>query len=232
MLVRRSITKSVKAIVDNDLSFQDALQRDYCNLSAMARIIKPSIDAIAGTDISTESIVTALKRAKSQYRLPAANVVPIVAGSKISLKTDVAKLSILKNRKTIEKIAKPLTQYYDSFISVSESLNSVTLIFDQLILERMKSLFDDDILEVEDGLAAIIVQSPEAIIKTPGCALIFYNQLARRHVNIEDTVSCYTDTIMLVNMNDVAKAFNALTELITESRRSAAKQKTRSKSRS
>lgn len=229
MLVKRSVTKSVKAIVDNDLSFQDALQRGYCNLSAMARIIKPSIDAIAGEDVSTESIVTALKRAKSQYRLPSANVEPIVAGSKISLKTDVAKLSIVKNTKTIEKIAKPLTQNYDSFISVSESVNSVTLIFDQLILERMKNLFsDDDILEVEDGLAAIIVQSPESIIKTPGCALIFYNQLARRHVNIEDTVSCYTDTIMLVGMNDVAKAFNALTELITESRRSLTKPQRRS----
>jgi len=231
MLVTKNITKSVRAIVDNDLSFQDALQRGYSNLSAMARIIKPSIDAIAGTDVSIESIVTALKRTRREYKLPYASVEPIVAGSKISLKTDVAKLSIVKNRKTIEKIAKPLTQYYDSFISVSESVNSVTLIFDQLILERMKNLFDDDdILEVEGNLAAIIVQSPEEIIKTPGCALIFYNQLARRHVNIEDTVSCYTDTIMLVDMNDVAKAFNALTELITESRKSLAKNKTKTRS--
>ncbi len=229
MLVTKNITKSVRAIVDNDLSFQDALQRDYCNLSAMARIIKPSIDAIAGTNVSMESIVTALKRAKREYKLPFASVEPIVAGSKISLKTDVAKLSIAKSRKTIEKIAKPLAQHYDSFISVSESVNSVTLIFDQLILEKMKNLFDDDVLEVEGNLAAIIVQSPEEIIKTPGCALIFYNQLARRHVNIEDTVSCYTDTIMLVNMNDVAKAFNALTELITESRKSLSKTKTKAK---
>ncbi|MGH9923658.1 MAG: hypothetical protein ACRD38_12995, partial [Nitrososphaerales archaeon] len=74
MLVTKNITKSVRAIVDNDLSFQDALQRDYCNLSAMARIIKPSIDAIAGTDVSMESIVTALKRAKREYKLPYTSV--------------------------------------------------------------------------------------------------------------------------------------------------------------
>jgi aspartokinase len=91
----------------------------------------------------------------------------------------------------------------------------------------MKGVFNDDLLEVESNLAAIIVQSPEEIIKTPGCALIFFNQLARRHVNIEDTISCYTDTIMLVNMNDVAKAFNALTELITESRKSLGKTKSK-----
>ncbi|MFQ5940314.1 MAG: hypothetical protein ACE5KA_01260 [Nitrososphaerales archaeon] len=229
-MVTKNITKSVKAIIDNDLSFQDAMQRQYCNLSAIARIIKPSMDTIAGTDVSVESIVTALKRTSKDYRVPYASVEPIVAGSKISLRTDVAKLSIVKNKKTIEKIAKPLTVHYDSFISVSESVNSMTLIFDQLILEKMKSMFDDDdTLEVESNLAAIIVQSPQDIIKTPGCALIFYNQLARRHVNIEDTISCYTDTIMLVNMNDVAKAFNALTELITESRKSLGKAKSTSR---
>ena len=231
MLATKNITKSVRAIIDNDLSFQDAMQRGYCNLSAMARIIKPSIDAIAGTDVSIESVVTALKRTRKDYKVPYASVEPIIAGSKISLRTDVAKLSIVKNKKTVEKIAKLLTVHYDSFISVSESVSSMTLIFDQLILERVKNLFsDDNTLEVESNLAAIIVQSPEEIIKTPGCALIFYNQLARRHVNIEDTVSCYTDTIMLVNMNDVAKAFNALTELITESRKSLGKTKSKSKS--
>lgn len=229
MLATKNITKSVRAIIDNDLSFQDAMQRGYCNLSAMARIIKPSIDAIVGTDVDIESIVTALKRTRKDYNVPYASVEPIIAGSKISLRTDVAKLSIVKNKKTVEKIAKPLTVHYDSFISVSESVNSVTMIFDQLILEKMKSIFDDDTLEVESNLAAIIVQSPEEIIKTPGCALIFYNQLARRHVNIEDTISCYTDTIMLVNMNDVAKAFNALTELITDSRKALGKTKSRAK---
>ena len=230
MLAKKNITKSVKAIIDNDLSFQDAIQRGYCNLSGIARIIKPSIDSIAGTDISLESIVSALKRTRVDYKLPNNSVEPILAGSKISLRTDVAKLSILKNKKTIEKIAKPLTQNNDSFISVSESINSMTLIFDQLILEKMRRIFDeDDTLEVENNLAAIIVQSPEDIIKTSGCALIFYNQLARRHVNIEDTISCYTDTIMLVNMNDVAKAFNALTELITEARKSMHKGRSRSK---
>ncbi|MEM2759665.1 MAG: hypothetical protein QXW73_02610 [Nitrososphaerales archaeon] len=230
-MATKNITKSVRAIIDNDLSFQDALVRGYCNLSAMARIIKPSLDAIAGTDVSIESIVTALKRTGRDYKLPYTSVGPIIAGSKISLRTDVAKLSIAKNKKTVEKVAKPLTVHYDSFISLSESVSSMTLIFDQLILEKIKNLFDsEDTLEVESNLAAIIVQSPEEIIKTPGCALIFYNQLARRHVNIEDTISCYTDTIMLVNMNDVAKAFNALTELITEARKSLGKAKLRTRS--
>jgi aspartokinase len=94
------------------------------------------------------------------------------------------------------------------------------LVFDDTLLNEVKAMFAHyDILEVEDDLAAIIIHSPEEIIKTPGCAIAFYNQLARRHINIEDTVSCYTDTIVLVRMSDVGKAFNALTELISNSRK-------------
>ncbi|MGH9992521.1 MAG: ACT domain-containing protein [Nitrososphaera sp.] len=216
----KSITNAVKEVVNNDLSFQDSLERDYCNISALARIIKPKIDLMLGKNTSLESIVTALKRSRRDYDVPEKPIAAILAGSSVSVKTDVAKVSAAKTKKTVEKIAKALTQNTDNLISVSESIMSITLVFDDVLLEDVKGMFShDDILEVEDDLAAIIVHSPEEIIKTPGCAIAFYNQLARRHINIEDTVSCYTDTIMLVRMDQVGKAFNALTDLISNSRK-------------
>lgn len=216
----KSITNAVKEVVSNDLSFQDSLQRDYCNISALARIIKPKIDQMLGKNTSTESIVTALKRSRRDYDVPERPIALILAGSTVSVKTDVAKVSAAKTRRTIEKVAKSLTQNADNYISVAESMMSITLVFDDVLLEGVKAMFShDDILEIEDDLAAIIVHSPEDIIKTPGCAIAFYNQLSRRHINIEDTVSCYTDTIMLVRMDQVGKAFNALTELISGSRK-------------
>jgi len=217
----RSITNAVKEVVNNDLSFQDSLQRDYCNISALARIIKPQIDQLlGGKNTSIESIITALKRSRRDYNMPEKPIASILAGSTISVRTDVAKVSAEKSKKTIEKVAKAMTQNVGNFISVSESITSITLVFDEALLDEVKSMFvQDDILEIEDDLAAIMVHSPEEIIKTPGCAIAFYNQLARRHINIEDTVSCYTDTIVLVKMDQVGKAFNALTDLISGSRK-------------
>lgn len=223
MVNEKSITNTVKEIVNNDLSFQDSLQRDYCNISALARIIKPQIDQILDRHINIESIITALKRSRNTYQLPQIperSIASILVGSTLSVKTDVAKLSASKRKRTIEKVAKALTQSVDNFISVSESIFSITLVFDDTLLNEVKAMFAHyDILEFEDDLAAIIIHSPEEIIKTPGCAIAFYNQLARRHINIEDTVSCYTDTIVLVRMSDIGKAFNALTELISNSRK-------------
>jgi aspartokinase len=215
----KSISGTVKGIMNSDLYFQDSLQRNYCNITALARLIKPQIDQILDRNINIESIVTAVKRSKNIYNAPKLPTASVLANSKISVKTDVAKLSIDKSKKTIEKVAKAL-QNIDNFISVYESILSITFVFDDALLDKVKAMFSNyEILEIEEDLAAIMVHSPEEIIKTPGCAIAFYNQLAYRHINIEDTVSCYTDTIVLVKMSDVGKAFNALTNLISNSRK-------------
>ena len=220
----KSITEAVREMVTSDLSFQDSLQRDYCNISALARIIKSHIDHMLSKDTSIESIITALKRSRYDYDVPQKPIASILAASTITVNTDVAKISAKKSKKTIEKVAKAMVQGVGNFISISESIMSITLVFEDLLLQDIKVMFAyDDILEIEDSLAAIIVHSPEDIIKTPGCAIAFYNQLARRHINIEDTVSCYTDTIVLVKMEQVGKAFNALTDLISNSRKMAKK---------
>ncbi|MDQ3848924.1 MAG: hypothetical protein M3261_08230, partial [Thermoproteota archaeon] len=65
----KSITDAVRELVSSDLSFQDSLQRDYCNISALSRIIKPQIDNMLGRSISVESIVTALKRSRYDYNI-------------------------------------------------------------------------------------------------------------------------------------------------------------------
>ena len=224
----KSINGTVKDIISKDISFQDSLHRGYCNISALARILKPQVDKILNKKVNIESIITALKRSRKIYKIHERRRISLIlAGSVISVKTDVAKLSTSKSKNTIEIIAKALKRNADNFISISESILSITLVFDNALLNRVKAMFTyQDILEIESDLAAIIVHSPEGIIKTPGCAIAFYNQLAARHINIEDTVSCYTDTIVLVKMSDVGKAFNALTDLIS-SIRSYPKQKMR-----
>jgi aspartokinase len=217
---QKSITSIVNDIIATDLSYQDSLQNDYCNFSGLARVIKPEIERLLGSRANMESVVTAIKRARRFYHIRDKLISSILLGSTISVKTDVAKISTVKSKRTVEKVAKALTKNVNSFISVSESISSITLVFDDNLLSSVRDLFASyDILEIDEDLAAIIVHSPEQIIKTPGCAIAFYNQISRRHINIEDTVSCHTDTIMIVKMNDVGRAFDAITKLISQVRR-------------
>ena len=215
-----SIAGAVRDEVNFDLSVQDALVRDYVNLSALARMLVPKVAAKTGTPVNEESVITALKRLRGSYSPASHEIGKVVAGSFVNVRTHVSKISVEKTKRTLRVVGSMLSNYQEDFIQVSESLSAITLIFDQRLHKKVKrELSGAEVLEEGDDYATIIVQSPDEIISTPGCLIAFYNQLSRRHVNIEDTVSCHTDTIMVVKMKDVGKAFEALTDLIEEERR-------------
>jgi aspartokinase len=214
-----SIAGAVREEVAHDLSVQDALARDYVNLSALADMLVPRVGEKTGTRVKRESVITALKRLRGAYNPVPQETAKVIADSVVNVRTHVSKVSVEKSRKTLQAVSTMLSSHQEDFIQVSESLSAITLIFDQRLHKRVrKELAGAEILEEGDDYAAMTVQSPRDIITTPGCLIALYSQLSRRHVNIEDTVSCYTDTIIVVRMRDVGKAFEALTELINDER--------------
>lgn len=215
-----AITGAVRDEINYDLSVQDALARDYANISALARMLQPRIEEKLGAKVNMESIITSLKRLRGSYTPASEEIRIVIAESVVNVRTHVSKISVEKTRRALEAVSSMLASHQQDFIQVSESLSAITLIFDQKLHKKIQSnLADFVMLEEGDDYAAITVQSPPLIMQTPGCVINFYNQISRRHVNIEDTVSCFTDTIIVVKMKEVGKAFSALTELITEERK-------------
>lgn len=217
--VIRPTSRLVKETIDTDPAMQDALVRGYANLSSMARIVKSRVEEFKGKELNIDSIITSIKRLRGTYRQVSHQTRKVVAASTVNVRTDVAKISLEKSRRGLETLGKMMATYQNEFIQVSEGTIAVTVVFDQKIRDEIREMFRTvDILEDESDLAAIMVNSPTEIIRTPGCAITFYNQVSRRGINIEDTVSCFTDTVIVVKMEDVGKAFAALTELISAAR--------------
>ena len=218
-----SIARAVKDEVGSDLSIQDAIARDYVNVSALARMLVPKVAARTGRrvrEVSEVGVATALKRMMGTYTASFPRVSRVIARSAVSVKTHVSTLSVEKTKRTVQTVSALLSAYPNDFIQVSESLSSITLIFDQRLHSKVrKSLAGAEVLEEGEEGAAITVHSPDEITTIPGCISAFYNQLSRRKVNVEDTVSCHTDTIMVVGMKDASRAFEALTELVGEEKR-------------
>jgi hypothetical protein len=210
----------VQTIIDNDLSLQDALQKDYGNYSAIARMLRPKVKEILRQDVKLESIITAVKRAKVSYRQRTKNITEVVAKSVINIRTDVAKISVEKTSRNLEKIRKTLANFSEEFFHVIEGVSAITLIFDQKLFEEICSLFlEKEVLDRRQNLAAVIIHSPIELISTPGCILLFYSTVSRKYINIEETMSCFTDTIIVVSMRDISKSFDALADLIAEARK-------------
>ena len=214
-----SIARMVRELIDVDLSIQDSLYRGYGNISAIARILKPRVEESLGKNINIETLITSVKRANVEYIFRSPDIQGVLAESTINVKTDVTKMTFERTVRTLAIVRRLLSNYQEEFLQISEGLSSLTLIFNSGVADEIRSSFQNtDILEEEPNLAAIIVHSPPQIIKTPGCAIAFYNQVSRSHINIDDTSSCYRDTIIVVNMREVGKAFTALTELISNAR--------------
>ena len=218
-----SISKTVQSLIDEDLSLQDALQRDYGNYSAIARMLMPKIKETVNSDVNLESVITSVKRAKANYTILQGKITRVVAGSDLNIRTDMAKVSVEKTKKNLEKIRKTLATFEGDFLQVIEGNTIVTLISDLNSFNKISSIFTTkDVIDQKQNLATVIIRSPDEITFTPGCVQAFYNAVSRRHINIEETMSCYTETIIVLAMENVSKAFTALTDLITEARRKTA----------
>lgn len=215
-----SVSKIVRLIIDRDITLQDALSKGYGNLSAIARMIKPEVEANLMRSVKAQSVITAVKRIRILHIDFYEKIGRVIAKSVVNVRTDVAKLSVEKTKRSLEIIRTILADYQEEFLQVSESMSAITLIFDQKLFDEIGPVFrKNELLEERLSLAAIIIHSPIEIVETPGCVVAFYNQLSRRNVNIQETTSCFTDTIMVVRMEDVGPAFIALTDLIHEARR-------------
>ena len=218
-----SISKTVQSLIDEDLSLQDALQRDYGNYSAIARMLMPKIKETVNSDVNLESVITSVKRAKANYTILQGKITKVVAGSGLNIRTDMAKVSVEKTKKNLEKIRKTLATFEGDFLQVIEGNTIITLISDLNSFNKISSIFTKkDVIDQKQSLATIIIRSPDEITSTPGSVQAFYNAVSRRHINIEETMSCYTETIIVLAMENVSKAFAALTDLITEARRKTA----------
>jgi len=218
-LVGISISKAVQDLIENDLSLQDALEREYGNFSAIARLLKPRVEETLGRKVKLEGLITSVKRVKATYK-PRFDYLKILAESTINLRTDVAKISLEKTKRTLETARKTLADYPEAFLQTLEGATTLTLVVDQKIFNKVRSAFrSGDILDERENLAALIVQSPREIADTSGCIVALYIPISRNQINIVETVSCFTETIIVLKMEDIGKAFALLTELITNARR-------------
>lgn len=220
-MVEISLSRTVQFLIEQDPSLQDALERGYANFSAIARLLRPKAEEILGKRVTTEGLISAVKRSRTTY-LSKRKHHNIIAGSTITLRTDVAKISLERTRRNMEKARLASADFPEAFFQVLEGSKTLTLITDQRIFPEIRSIFrDEHPLETKQSLTAIIVQSPQGIVNTPGCIVAFYNPLSRNRINIEETISCFTETIIVLDMKDAARAFAILSELITNTRKTS-----------
>jgi hypothetical protein len=66
-----------------------------------------------------------------------------------------------------------------------------------------------------DNCTMIVVNSPEELENTPGVVAFLTALLAEQNINIIEFISCWTETIIVVEKRDSLKTYEALSNMVT-----------------
>jgi len=210
-----SVSSVVRRLIELDPAIIAGLSARYVNLSSLARLLRPQVEGILKRPVSVDAIISSLKRMRSRPDELSFPVARVIAESRLNLKSDLAKLSVKRTLKTRGIVKEVAYRYRKTFLQALEGISSITLIHDEKLHPRLKKYFPRQyIIDESSGLVALIIVSPAEITSTPGPLALILNRLVERGINVEEIISCNTDTVVVVRAMDGGRAFDSINELI------------------
>ncbi|MEM2839462.1 MAG: ACT domain-containing protein [Thermoplasmata archaeon] len=220
---RKSIAELTREYIDAHPSIRDCISKDLINYSSLARKIMKELELTHEEAILAACRRYAMKLSKSDFE---GQIISLFKDSTLELKTRIC-IVIAKNdwvvlRNLEEVVRKILAE--KSVCQVIESSSAITVMSEDRHLAMIqRAIGDEYILRVRQDLAEITVKSPSRIEDIPGSFAFISSILAENGINLVEAVSCYTDTIFVVEKDVVMRAFEILSRIIEGGSRQAPK---------
>jgi aspartokinase len=208
-----SIASLVRDVILKDAFVLECLKRGIVNHSELAKRVVDEISRRYGIRPSLSAVKMAINRLSRKLISDAKQVVEVISKSILAIQDSVVVITIPKEElselwKTIAELG-----HKSRFIQVTQSLGAATIVIakedSDVILSSVRKT-----LEVIDDQAVIIIISPKEIVRTPGVVALITNFLANHGINITQIISCYVDTLIVLNSKDAVKAYSLLHDMI------------------
>ncbi len=203
-----NITKATEAYISQRPSVKDCIKQKLVNYSALSRKIS------ADTGIRNfDAILMACRRYAYKVRgeeIREQKIMEIVRKSKVEIKNKrIAAVLEKSHHGSLAEMEKQIKKDRET-IHIIEGANAITIVTSQDYLDLIKKSFRNEIIAINKGLVEIHVKSPPDIEKTPGVLTYLCSLFSDSSINIVENMSCWTDTLFLINEKDVPKAMEAL----------------------
>ena len=206
-----NITKLAEKYILNSPSVKNALKKGLINYSSLARqIVK---DNNLGKK-NFDAVLIACRRYYQKIKLEASNeekILEILKKSKLETKNKMMAVVLEKdiympNLISIENSVKK----QNGIFRIIEGASAITLITSEEFLSEINKLFKNKIIRKNLSLVEVILKSPKEIETTAGVISYVYSLFRENNINIYETLSCWTDTLFLIQEKD----FNRVMELL------------------
>ncbi|MHA1791626.1 MAG: DUF7523 family protein [Promethearchaeota archaeon] len=211
-----SIAEATRRVIWTRPSLLDALKQNVVNYKALAENISQDVLVLLrkqGQDtVSIDSIQAALIRyaddLKKEKRLLEEKISRIIAKTVLELKNDLVVFTMVDDalvdkKEEIFKLIKEAR-----FFHLIQGNKTFTIIADQSMEQKLLSILDmTKIVQSTKNQSALVLISPEEIIEVPGVVSYLHGLLAYKNINITQSISCYKDTILIVNRTEALDAY-------------------------
>ncbi len=207
-----SITKSIDAYISEHPSIKDCLKNGLINYSSLSRKIAAELKIDLKKNF--DAILIACRRFKGKLKsedIFEKNILKILKNSKIEIKNKIIAVVVEKDVYfgTMLNLEKEIRKRKEIF-RIIEGISAITIITSEEFTDLIEKSFKNKIVTENKNLVEITIKSPEDIETTPGAYAYLCSLFWENNINIVETLSCWTDTIFLIDEKDAGKVISLL----------------------
>ena len=213
-VMKESLAEKTRLYIDAHPSIKDCVAKGLINYSSLARMIMKDLSVD-----NEEAVMIACRRYASKLNDTTdheLNILRILKDSRLEMRTKTCIVTAKNDWSVLHKLDSLFKDWNENSITQCvQSASAVTIIADRTFKDRiMDTVGRFNIIKVRENLVEIAVKSPEMIVDTSGVIAYLITNLSDAGINIEETVSCHTDTIFIVSESDMINAYSVLTKCI------------------
>ena len=212
---KESLAERTRAYIDAHPSVKDCIAKGLINYSSLARMIMKDLSVD-----NEEAVMIACRRYAGRLNTTSdheLSILKILKDSRLEMRTKTCIVTAKNDWTVLHKMDNLFKDLWNenSIMQCVQSASAVTIIADSMLKERIVDTVGRfNIIKIRENLVEIAVKSPEKIVDTSGVIAYLITNLSDAGINIEETVSCHTDTIFIVGERDMINAYSVLTKCI------------------
>jgi aspartokinase len=212
---KESLAEKTRSYIDAHPSVKDCISKGLISYSSLARLIMKDLNVD-----NEEALMIACRRYADRLSMTSdheKDVLKILKDSRLEMRTKICIVTAKNEWTVLHKMDNLFKDLWNenSIMQVVQSASAVTIIADRMLKDRiMDTVGKFNVIKIRENLVEIAVKSPEKIVDTSGVIAYLITNLSDAGINIEETVSCHTDTIFIVKESDMIDAYSVLTRCI------------------
>ena len=215
----KTISSVVEQYIKSKPFLLSSLSQGIINLTSLARIMMPELEAHLGKDVKQGAVVMSLKRLseeldfKINYKISKVlkNIGEITVRSSLTDFTYVISETLLENQ---AKLISEINKQQDIFYTSSRGVNETNIVISTCVELLIEAIFKNEKLTHKiENLSSITVKLPQENISTPGIYYYIFQKLAWEGIIIHEVISTTNEFTIIVSDDQIDVAFKVIKDL-------------------